>query len=188
MGCLRKRPEDRYQTASELVTRLEQVARAAAATQQARRDPRLSSAVQDGGSSLRPGHRRWWELHQAIVTLVYALMLYPMWIMRAWLPTAAGAALFFALLSVVVAGVSLRWHVWFSSRVYPGELNAQRARLSPWILALDLGFTALVGAGGVAVSGDHNEIAALCATVAIASFISCRVIEPATARAAYGDR
>jgi serine/threonine protein kinase len=188
LGCLRKRPEDRYQTSNELVTSLEQAARAAIGLHQARRDPMAPSNLQNTISSPLPGHRRWWELHQAIVTLVYVVMLYPVWTMRAWLPSPVGVMLFFALLAVVVAAVSLRWHLWFSSRVYPSELRAQRERLSRWILALDLGFTFLVGIGGMAVSGDHHQIAALCVTVAIASFISCRVIEPATARAAFGDR
>jgi hypothetical protein len=188
MGCLRKRPEDRFQAIGELVSGLEQVARAAAGLHQARREPTPRPDVRATISPLPSSHRSWWELHQAIVTLVYVLALYPVWTMRAWLPAPVGAMLFFAVLAVVVAGVSLRWHLWFSSRVYPSELRAQRTRLSRWILALDLGFTFLVGTGGMAVSGDHHEVAALCVTAAIASFISCRVIEPATARAAFGDR
>ena len=90
----------------------------------------------------------WWEFHQVAVSTVYALMIYPAWRARVWLDAPWGMLFFFAVLAAAATSVTVRLHLRFTARVYPGELPLQRARARPWTRWSDAGFSvALLLAG-----------------------------------------
>ena len=83
----------------------------------------------------------WWEFHQVAVSTVYALMIYPAWHARVWLPAPWGMLFFFAVLAAAATSVTVRLHLRFTARVYPAELPLQRARARPWTRWSDAGFS-----------------------------------------------
>jgi hypothetical protein len=85
-----------------------------------------------------------------------------------------------------VAG-NLRLHLWFSSRVYPEDLPAQRADVSRWIRGADIAFAALLVIGGIALPEEHAGWAAVFLSFGIGSALSFLFIEPATTRAAFRE-
>jgi hypothetical protein len=202
--CLRKQPSDRYGSTHELVTDLE---RLQAESSAARRDDgadHLGRGLQgaqglQGGQGLRgpqglqglQGARVstpfwWWGFHQAAISTVYALMMYPAWRVRSWLPPPWGTVFLLGTLVCAAAATTLRLHLWFTSRFYPAELTAERRRARIWIRCCDAGLTGslLVAAFGVAT--DHQATAMLFITVAVGAALASLVIEPTATRAAFG--
>jgi len=213
--CLAKAPRDRYRTTAALVTALEAVrdaVEAAAADDGAApapgtaspRDARPGPAglaspaaaplpspppapigpEEDGGTA---NLRWWWQFHQVAVSVVYALMLYPVWRAREWLPSPWGLAALMTTVAVVGAAVNLRLHLWFTARVYPGQLAAQRRTSALGKRLLDTAFAVLLLSIAAAVAPSHPRWAAFFIVMAISAALSARVMEPATARAAFSD-
>ena len=56
-----------------------------------------------------------------------------------------------AALAATVVASNLRLHLWFSSRVYPQELQARRAEVAPWIRMADIAFVILLIVAGIAL-------------------------------------
>ena len=131
--------------------------------------------------------RWWWQFHQVAVSVVYALMLYPVWRAREWLPAPWGLAAFMTTVAVVGAAVNLRLHLWFTARVYPGQLAAQRRASALGKRLLDTAFAVLLLSIAAAVAPSHPRWAAFFIVMAISSALSARVMEPATTRAAFPD-
>ena len=130
----------------------------------------------------------WWRFHQAAVSAVYALMLYPLWRAREWLPAPWGLAAFLIAAVVVGAAVNLRLHLWFTSRVYPAQLAARRRASAVWRRLLDTAFAVLLLSVAAAVAPGRPRWAAFFIVVAVSSALGARVMEPATTRAAFpGD-
>lgn len=213
--CLAKAPRDRYRTTAALVTALEAVrdaVEAAAADDGAAPAPGTASprdarpgpaglatptaaplpspppapvgTEEDGGTA---NLRWWWQFHQVAVSVVYALMLYPVWRAREWLPSPWGLAAFMTTVAVVGAAVNLRLHLWFTARVYPGQLAAQRRASALGKRLLDTAFAVLLLSIAAAVAPSHPRWAAFFIVMAISAALSARVMEPATARAAFPD-
>jgi hypothetical protein len=88
--------------------------------------------------------------------------------------------------TVIVAG-SLRLHLWFTSRTYPAELAAQRARVGLPVRAADAAFALTAVASGLAIASAHTGWGALFVAAGLAVALACLVIEPATSRAAFGS-
>ena len=204
--CLAKAPRDRYRTTATLVTALEAVrntVEAAAVVDIAAADGPGAGAAQsgraaDGGGAASPPEggsaagvrtdlRWWWQFHQVAVSVVYALMLYPVWRAREWLPAPWGLAAFMTTVAVVGAAVNLRLHLWFTARVYPGQLAAQRRASALGKRLLDTAFAVLLLSIAAAVAPSHPRWAAFFIVMAISSALSARVMEPATTRAAFPD-
>ena len=97
----------------------------------------------------------------------------------------AGLFFFFAVLASVVVAGNLRLHLWFSSRVYPEDLPAQRADVSRWIRAADVAFAALLIGGGILLPPDRAGWAAVLISFGLGCALAFLFIEPATARAAF---
>ena len=131
--------------------------------------------------------RWWWQFHQAAVSAAYALMLYPLWRAREWLPAPWGLAAFLTAAVVVGAAVNLRLHLWFTARVYPAQLAARRRASAVWRRLLDSAFAVLLLLVAAAVAPARPRWAAFFIVVAISSALSARVMEPATTRAAFPD-
>ena len=129
--------------------------------------------------------RSWWEIHQLAVAIAYWLMVWPAWHVRHW-TGAYGVLIFLATLAIVIAGANTRLHLWFASRTYPGELAEQRARVANFVRAADVGFAIIMLATGVALAGEHTGWGALFIAFGAGAALAFTIIEPATARAAFG--
>lgn len=146
-------------------------------------EPPAATPERDAPADLR----WWWQFHQVAVSVVYALMLYPVWRAREWLPAPWGLAAFVTTVAVVGAAVNLRLHLWFTARVYPGQLAAQRRASALGKRLLDTAFAVLLLSIAAAVAPSHPRWAAFFIVMAISSALSARVMEPATTRAAFPD-
>ena len=214
--CLAKAPRDRYRTTTELVTALEAVRDAvevesspahATPVPSAPSNERRPSNAGVGGSASPAGSaspkppaaadtakdgatanlRWWWQFHQVAVSVVYAVMLYPVWRAREWLPAPWGLVTFMTAVAVVGAVVNLRLHLWFTARVYPAQLDAQRRASALWKRLLDTAFAVLLLSVAATIAPSHPRWAAFFIVMAISSALSARVMEPATTRAAFPD-
>jgi hypothetical protein len=175
--CLSKQPSGRYGSTHELVTDLE---RLQAEISTAPRHDRVQPGVRVSMS------RWWWEFHQAAISIVYVLMMYPAWRVRSWLPPSWGTVFLLGTLACVAAAVTLRLHLWFTSRFYPAELTAERRLVRIWVGCCDAGLTVSLLIAVFGIASDHQAIAMLFITVAVAVALASFVIEPATTRAVFG--
>ena len=167
--CLAKAARDRYRTTAALVA------------------ARSASAGPEGGDGTPADLRWWWQFHQLAVSVVYALMLYPVWRARDWLPAPWGLVTFMTAVAVVGVTVNLRLHLWFTARVYPAQLAAQRRASALGKRLLDTAFAVLLLSIAAVVALSHPRWAAFFIVMAISSALSARVMEPATTRAAFPD-
>ena len=130
----------------------------------------------------------WWQFHQRAAGLVYYAMLYPLWRVREWAPAPWGPTLFFLALAAVLVAANLRFHLSFTARFTPAELERQQTRVAPWVRAADWLFVILLLGATALIAESHAAWASLTAAVGIVSAVTFLVIEPATARAAFRDR
>jgi hypothetical protein len=170
--CIQADPNDRYQSARDLLDALEREILSP-------QDPHAHE-LSAGLSS-----RWWWEFHQAIVAMVYSVMVWPAWIARSVIRGREGDAVFVAVLAAAIVAVTLRLHLWFTSRFYPAELAWARARAMAWILGSDAVFAAATVVGGGLIGESRPVLAAIQIAVGIAAAVAFTLIEPATARAAF---
>lgn len=169
--CIQADPNDRYQSARDVLAALE---REVSNRQETR--PHIV-----GTSS----SRWWWEFHQAVVAVVYALMVWPTWVARAVIGGRQGNAVFVAVLAAAIVAVTLRLHLWFTSRFYPAELGWARARALGWVLASDALFATALVVAGVLINDTQPGLAVLEFAVGIAAASAFALVEPATTRAAF---
>lgn len=186
--CLRKLPGERYQSTLELVADLERLQAELSAGRDRTGTSRRSEIAQTSRSRRALTPRWWWEFHQVMISVVYVLMIYPVWHVRPWMPAPLGALPLFVAIGCSAVATSLRLHLWFTARFYATELSAQRARALPWTRWSDAGFAASLLMTAMAVGGAHLEFAALLVTMAIVAAVASFMIEPATTRAAFRGR
>jgi len=167
--CLASNPADRLQTAAALV--------AALATGPAGAE--LSAAAAPRTPIW------WWQFHQLSIAALHASLLVGVWFTRDWLDRPWRSLTFYGAIVAATADVLMRLNLWFASRVQPGMLASQRARLSPAILAADAAYAFVLCVLGAAGAGSHDELAAVLVSGAIVSLLSLLLIEPATSRAAF---
>jgi hypothetical protein len=124
----------------------------------------------------------WWQTHQLVVFAVYWAMAYPAWAVRDW----TGRAGVLTFLATLVAG-NMRLHLWFTSRTYPGELAELRKSSARLIRAADVAFALLMTGTGLVIADAHTGWGALFVSVGLGAALACLMIEPTTAKAAFGD-
>ncbi len=171
--CIQMDPNDRYQSARELLDALE---RELQNPEHARGQMWSASATSS---------RWWWEFHQAIVAIVYSVMVWPTWIARNAIGGREGNAVFVAVLAAAIIAVVLRLHLWFTSRFYPAELGWARVRAMGWMLASDALFATALVVAGVLIGDSQPALAVIEIAVGIAAASAFALIEPATTRAAF---
>jgi predicted Ser/Thr protein kinase len=168
--CIQTDPNARYQSARELLAALEREA----ANSPAHPEP-VSRA------------RWWWEFHQAAVSIVYAAMVWPTWLARNVIGGQEGNAVFVTVLAAAIVAVTLRLHLWFTSRFYPGELGWARARATSWMLVSDAILASGLVVAGVLVGDARPALAVIEIAVAVGAATAFALVEPATTRAAFGQ-
>ncbi|MEW6320619.1 MAG: serine/threonine-protein kinase [Acidobacteriota bacterium] len=191
--CLRKDPAKRYASTEALVEALEAARDSVEDTPHLTplpyRGPRPTTAryVLEPAPAPAPADRslQWWRFHQISVAIGYWAMLWPAWHVHRWI-VPGGLVFFLALVAAVVVAGNLRLHLWFTSRVYPTELDAQRAWVARWLRIADVAFALLLAGGGLAIADAHTEWGAFLVATGLAAGVLFLVIEPTTARAALG--
>jgi len=184
--CLEKNPRERYQSTQDVVADLE---RLQADLQESRRagTGRHSSSASRAVRAAPARPRWWWEVHQLSVSAVYVAMVYPSWYVQRFLPPPWGTLLLLAVLGAVAAGASLRLHLWFVARYFPAEIPGQHAFTRRRLQICDAAFGVLLVSTSLAIGPGHPEFSMLFVAVAAATLVAAFVIEPATARVAFGD-
>lgn len=145
---------------------------------------KVTVGIVDGRRATRLSPLWWWQFHQAFVGFGYYLMLYPLWKVKQWTPGDWGSLIFFPAVMAVGIAANLRLHLWFTSRVYPAELEAQQRRVFLWLRCSDVLFILLLLAGAAAIHDSQAAVATLLVGVAIGCLAAFMLIEPATTRAA----
>jgi protein kinase-like protein len=134
-----------------------------------------------------PPTRWWWEFHQGITALIYWLMVIPAWYARGHIGGVWGRAFFITMLAAVIVAANLRLHLWFTSRFYESELTAVHDRSGRWIRVADWVFAAALVAGGLLISDERSPLTIVLPSVAVGAVVAFMLIEPVTARAAFGQ-
>jgi hypothetical protein len=129
-------------------------------------------------------NRFWWEFHEGVTALIYAVVVIPAWYARGQIGGWQGRVFFIALVATVVVATSARLHLWFTSRFYPGELEWVHQRSSRWIRAADWLFAATLIAGGILI-GERSPLAIVLPSVAVGAIVAFLLIEPVTTRDAF---
>lgn len=181
--CLQKDPSDRFPSTRELLNALESAAAPAPAAPARPVSPAAPAAPVLPVPPVSPA-LRWWRVHQFAAAATYWAVIWPMWHVHRSLGR-AGLFFFFGTLAAVVVSGNLRLHLWFSSRVYPEDLPAQRAELARWIWWADAALAVLLVTAGIALPEERAGWAAVLISVGIGSTVAFLLIEPATARAAF---
>jgi len=172
--CAQPDPAARYESAHDLLRDLESGA-ASVASGSSRRPP-----------ATRNPARWWWEFHQGVAAIAYIAMLFPAWSARGVIGGRPGRAIFILAAAAVIVTALLRWHLWFTSRFYPAEIAWVRARAGRWIFAADWLFVLSLAAGALLI-GDRSALDVVLISMAIGASVAFLVIEPVTARAAFGE-
>jgi serine/threonine protein kinase len=174
--CLRKAPEDRYQSAGEVADALEAASLGPSVTSPDTRQPQPGPAGR--------GAMWWWQFHQAAATTAYVLLLVPLWRARSLSPGTPGNWLFLlAVIAVVVAGTT-RLHLWFAARLDDATWRAQQPRARRWTVGADGAFAIALLAGGFLATGADDGVAVLLVAASAGVLVSSVIVEPATSRAA----
>jgi hypothetical protein len=126
--------------------------------------------------------------HQVILSIIYLALLYPGWIARAWLPAPWNSAFLLGLLAAAAAAVSMRLHLWFTALTFPHQFAEQQSSTRRWMQACDVALAAILVAAALGISSGHQAFAMIFMGAAVAIMVAAFVIEPATARAAFGGR
>jgi predicted Ser/Thr protein kinase len=173
--CLRRNPEERFASTSDLVAALERV-----------------FAQSSGSGSLRTGAAPysphwWWRAHQITVTAVYAAIGVAFWATKEWIVEPAGIVLFLAVVVAASLSGALRLHLVFTERVNPAALAPQMQRSARTVRAADWGIALLNVAASLALARAHPAVAATLAAVAVVLAVTFLLIEPATVAAAFPE-
>jgi len=186
--CLRKRPNERYQSTRDLVVDLESLRRESDITP----GPvgALSSSADEGllrrpFGSFAPTPRRWWEANQLCYVVFNAVLIYIGWKVKEWTPGTWGLVLFLAVVVLAAASTSFRIILLGTGVVTPANLPVEVQRLGRWTRFVDLTFTALLVVLAVTILDSHPGVAGLLIGMAVAGAVAFLIIDPTLARAAF---
>ena len=188
---LEKSPDDRFPTTKELVAVLagdfSGATRITARNLSAVKNPVGTGTVGTGTLGTGTiGTLDWWRTHQLAVALGYYFMVWPAWHVHGWTGQ-YGVLTFLATLAIVVIGGNVRLHLWFTARTYPHDLPEQLANVRLLVRSADAAFSLIMIATGLVISGAHTGWGALFVSFGLGGALAFLVIEPATARAAFGS-
>jgi len=144
------------------------------------------SQLHTGPAAERHPTRWWWEFHQGMTALIYWVMVIPAWYARGHIGGLWGRVFFITLLASVIVAANLRLHLWFSARFYESELAWVHNRSGRWIRVADWVFAATLIAGGALIGDARSSLSILLPSVGIGAVVAFLLIEPVTARAAFG--
>jgi serine/threonine protein kinase len=184
MSCLRKLPDQRYGSAHDLIEALERARLAVTGTRSEPRIPAKPAAV-----GTKHDARWWWQFHQATAALTDLLLLIPLWLARTTLGGRSGLFLFAAGLVAAMVAAVLRLHLWFLVRLDTIDWTRRPDPTRVWLRSADVIFAMVLLIAGIAVPAltTNNVLGLVLIASAVAVALAFAIIEPATARAAFGD-
>ena len=179
--CLRKRAEDRFPSAHELVLALEDAQASLGG------GPRETAPVVTPEPAATSGRAMWWwKFHQAAATIGYTLLLVPLWRVRD-LSEPLGTALFVGGLVAATAAGAIRLHSWFAADLDRARWRREARQSAPWRLAGDVLMTSVLAIEGVIALIAHETWGNLLVAASAAVLVAFAVVEPATTRAAFDE-
>jgi hypothetical protein len=180
--CLRKRPDERYQFARELLTDLRNFAADPAPADAAPKEPQSLMEKFLGAAGAKP--YRLWELLHIKACIRCALLVYLAWQFKTVTNGRSSLVLFFSSVVCCTTQGILSAALLYAGVADRRNLHIYVQKLAPWLRALGLanGLVALFMAALVAES--HTFLAVLLTVMAIAIGFTALVIKPAMDRAA----
>jgi serine/threonine-protein kinase len=178
---LKKREQDRFPSARELVASLEEVRTALAG---GRQDSAPAAVPPLRVSSTRAVW--WWKFHQAAATVGYALLLVPLWRLRNFAEP-AGTLLFVGGLVGATAAGAVRLHSWFAADLDRARWRREQRQSAPWRLGGDVLVTMVLGIEGIIAVLARETWGILLVAASAAVLVAFAVVEPATTRAAFEE-
>jgi hypothetical protein len=180
--CLRKRATDRFPSARELVTALEDVQATLAGRRQDSSPPPVPAP--------RPVSSEhavwWWKFHLAAATIGYALLLVPLWRLRNF-SEPAGTLLFVGGLVGATGAGAVRLHSWFAADLDRSRWRREQRQSAPWRVGGDVLMTTVLAAEGIIALLARETWGILLVAASAAVLIAFAVVEPATMRSAFEE-
>ncbi len=184
--CLRKSPDERYQSTRDLQVDLENLRReTSGGARRSEATVEEAGLLQSALSSFRLSPRRWWEVNQLEYVLFNVVMIYIGWKVKEWVGGSWGLALFLGVVVCAAASTSLRVILLSTAAVTPRNLPAEIRRVGPWARVVDLTFTGLLFVLAGSIVGTHPGWAALLMGFGVAGLVAFLIFEPALVRAAF---
>jgi predicted Ser/Thr protein kinase len=163
--CLRQSPDERFASAAAIVAALDG-----------------HPTVAQGGSRVT-----WWRIHQVAIVTTYVVGAVVAWFVKDRIETPVTVAILIAGAAVATIGGVLRGHLLFTEQMNPPHLSAERRRARRAIVLVDLLFAALLLADAVIVASVRALGAVFTVSLGVGIALAVLVLEPATARAAFGE-
>jgi serine/threonine-protein kinase len=177
--CLRKRAEDRFPSARELVVALEDARAAIAGTVNGAQGLAAPEPARLPGRAVW-----WWKFHLAAAAAGYAILLYPLWRLRDF-SEPLGTPLFVGGLIGATAAGAIRLHSWFAVDLDRARWRREYRQSRPWRLAGDVLMTSVLGLEGLIALLAREAWGILLVAASAAVLVAWAVVEPATTRAAF---
>jgi serine/threonine protein kinase len=175
-ACLKKKREERYQSAGEVARDLDQLLH--------------GRFVPGDAGSFGPdpaAARRWWDLHQASAIVVSALMVVLVGVVHGWVRNDLSLAAFLGVIAAAAINWVLRLHLLFTRYFNHSQMAAQLRRTEWWLRGSDLTFAVILFAAAVLPARAHPIFSAFLAAVALGWAVTSSIVEPATRRAAFPE-
>jgi len=163
--CLRQSPDERFASAVAIVAAL------------------------DGQPVAVPSSLRvtWWRIHQVAIVATYVMAAVFAFLIKERIETPVTVAIFIASGAAATIGGVLRGHLLFTEQMNPPHLAAERRRARRAIVLVDVLFAVLLLADAVIVARVRAVGAVFTVSLAVGIALAVLVLEPATARAAFGE-
>ena len=126
----------------------------------------------------------WWRFHQGMMSGVDVTTPVFAWIAREMVGRPLGTRMFYAILALATAAVTLRLNLVFTSRVHAEMLPRHHSSLYRWIVGSEALLALVLLSIAVIIGQSHEAFAALFISLAIVIGASLAIIEPTTTRGA----
>lgn len=191
--CLRKRPEERYQSSQDLATDLEEIYREIEPSKPSRpHSPGARQKIPSIGRFSRPPDNRarlWWKLNHLATALIYPAVCVLAWFTREWIETllgpAYGSAHLVAILLFATITTVLRVYLLITAGLNLQALDGEVFRWSRLILASSVMVWILLLAEAGAGISQGSATASLLFAFSLGGLIATLVAEPTIEHSAF---
>jgi eukaryotic-like serine/threonine-protein kinase len=184
--CMRKKPEQRYQSVQELLHHLE---RARQDIESGKVDPppdgQGSVSLLSWLSSVQLTPRRWWEGNQLLCLVAFPLVSYLVWRVRDWLPVDWAAILLASMIVLVAATTTMRMYLLLTAVFDPPSLRLEVRRWSLPLRVANSAIWLLLATVAGAFFRLHTGVSVLVWGLAIGGLVSTVIAEGAIDRKAF---